>query len=107
MNPRAREIVQQLQQAGFIAYFAGGCVRDQLLGSEAKDYDVATSAKPEEVQKGYAPQLPLEGAIAAAGGFKDVAAGEVTATKTATTISDAVNALNPKAPRKVPARPGR
>jgi poly(A) polymerase len=51
MNPRAREIVAQLQRAGYTAYFAGGCVRDHLLGIEAKDYDVATSALPEEVQR--------------------------------------------------------
>jgi poly(A) polymerase len=51
MNPRARDIVAQLQRAGHTAYFAGGCVRDQLLGKEAKDYDIATSALPEQVQK--------------------------------------------------------
>jgi poly(A) polymerase len=51
MNPKAREIAARLQRAGHTAYFAGGCVRDQLLGIEAKDYDIATSAKPEEVQK--------------------------------------------------------
>ena len=50
MNPQARDIVAQLQRAGFTAYLAGGCVRDHLLGIEAKDFDVATSAKPEEVQ---------------------------------------------------------
>jgi poly(A) polymerase len=51
MNPHARDIVAQLQRAGYIAYLAGGCVRDHLLGVEAKDYDVATSALPEEVQQ--------------------------------------------------------
>lgn len=51
MNPRARDIVAQLQRAGHTAYLAGGCVRDHLLGVEAKDYDVATSARPEEVQR--------------------------------------------------------
>jgi poly(A) polymerase len=51
MNPKARDIVAQLQRAGYTAYLAGGCVRDHLLGLEAKDYDVATSAKPEEVQR--------------------------------------------------------
>ena len=51
MNQRARDIVAQLQRAGHTAYFAGGCVRDDLLGIEAKDYDVATSARPEEVQR--------------------------------------------------------
>jgi poly(A) polymerase len=51
MNPQARDIVDQLQRAGHTAYLAGGCVRDHLLGIEAKDYDVATSARPEEVQR--------------------------------------------------------
>lgn len=51
MNSQARDIVVQLQRAGYTAYFAGGCVRDQLLGKEAKDYDIATSALPEQVQK--------------------------------------------------------
>src|SRR5277367_6004013 len=51
MNTHAREIVAQLQRAGHTAYFAGGSVRDQLLGSEAKDYDIATSAMPEQVQE--------------------------------------------------------
>jgi poly(A) polymerase len=50
MNPRARDVVARLQRAGHIAYLAGGCVRDYLLGIEAKDYDVATGARPEEVQ---------------------------------------------------------
>jgi len=51
MNQGAREIVEVLQKAGHVAYFAGGCVRDRLLGREAKDYDVATSARPEQVQR--------------------------------------------------------
>ncbi len=45
----AREIVRVLRAAGHSAYFAGGCVRDMLLGMEAKDFDVATSATPEVV----------------------------------------------------------
>jgi len=51
MNSQARDIVAQLQRAGYTAYLAGGCVRDHLLGVEAKDFDVATSARPEEVQR--------------------------------------------------------
>ncbi len=47
----AVEIVSKLRDAGFLAYFAGGCVRDLLLNRPAKDYDVATSAKPDEVRK--------------------------------------------------------
>lgn len=46
----ARRIVQQLQEAGFIAYYAGGCVRDQLMGVAPHDYDIATNAHPEQVQ---------------------------------------------------------
>jgi len=45
----ALEIVRVLRDAGFAAYFAGGCVRDMLLGVGAKDFDVATSATPEVV----------------------------------------------------------
>jgi len=46
----ALETARVLQDAGHIVYFAGGAVRDQLLGKEPKDYDLATSARPEEVQ---------------------------------------------------------
>ncbi len=45
----ARGIVEKLQGAGHVAYFAGGCVRDRLMGRVPKDFDVATSARPEEV----------------------------------------------------------
>ncbi|HEV3273186.1 MAG TPA: CCA tRNA nucleotidyltransferase [Candidatus Methylacidiphilales bacterium] len=61
MNARACEIVAQLQRAGHTAYLAGGCVRDHLLGSEAKDYDVATSARPEEVQRLFPRVTDLTG----------------------------------------------
>lgn len=50
MRTTAISIVERLQEAGHTAYFAGGCVRDQLRGVEPKDYDVATSARPEEVE---------------------------------------------------------
>jgi tRNA nucleotidyltransferase/poly(A) polymerase len=45
----ARQIVATLHEQGHTAYFAGGCVRDVLLHRPPKDYDVATSARPEEV----------------------------------------------------------
>jgi len=61
MNPKAREIVAQLQRAGHTAYFAGGCVRDQLLGQEATDFDIASSAKPEEVQQLFPRVTDLTG----------------------------------------------
>jgi len=45
----ARSIAVRLREAGHVAYFAGGCVRDQLLGLEPVDFDVATSARPDEI----------------------------------------------------------
>ncbi len=45
----ATQIVERLRAAGHVAYFAGGCVRDLLLGREPLDFDVATSATPEQV----------------------------------------------------------
>lgn len=55
----AVEVVRKLQDAGFRALWAGGCVRDLLLGRPPDDYDVATSARPEEVQKLFGPKRTL------------------------------------------------
>ena len=46
----AVEIVRKLRAAGHTALLAGGCVRDLLLGREPKDFDVATTARPEQVR---------------------------------------------------------
>src|SRR3954466_15243157 len=51
MEETAREIVRKLRAAGHVAYFAGGCVRDLLRGEVPKDFDIATDARPETVQK--------------------------------------------------------
>jgi len=45
------QVVERLQQSGRAAFWVGGCVRDFLLGREPGDYDVATDALPEEVEK--------------------------------------------------------
>ena len=45
----ALELARRLVAAGHEALFAGGCVRDRLLGLVPKDYDIATSARPEQV----------------------------------------------------------
>lgn len=45
------EIGKRLKDADFDAYLVGGCVRDILLGKEPKDWDIATNAKPEQIQK--------------------------------------------------------
>jgi tRNA nucleotidyltransferase/poly(A) polymerase len=57
----ALEIVQKLRAAGFEALWAGGCVRDQLLGLIPKDYDVATSATPDEIRNvfGHRRTIPI------------------------------------------------
>lgn len=47
----ARDVARRLTAAGFQAYFAGGCVRDLLLGVEPKDFDIATDARPEDVKR--------------------------------------------------------
>src|SRR5437870_4693841 len=51
MEKTARDIAQRLRAADHIAYFAGGCVRDMVRGLAAKDFDVATDATPDVVQK--------------------------------------------------------
>ncbi|MFC1468072.1 CCA tRNA nucleotidyltransferase [Verrucomicrobiota bacterium] len=43
-------ILKKLRDSGHQTYFAGGCVRDELLGRTPKDYDIATSALPEDVE---------------------------------------------------------
>ena len=75
----AKQIVEALRQAAFEAVWAGGCVRDMLLGQTPKDYDVATNATPEEVRKlfGYRRTLAVGavfGVIVVVGGRK---AGQV------------------------------
>ena len=47
----ARSLVERLRHAGHIAYWAGGCVRDLVRGKVPKDVDIATDARPEEVQQ--------------------------------------------------------
>jgi tRNA nucleotidyltransferase/poly(A) polymerase len=51
MEKTAREIAARLRENNYIAYFAGGCVRDMVRGLTPKDYDIATDARPEAVQK--------------------------------------------------------
>jgi poly(A) polymerase len=55
----AAAIVRKLQQHGYVAYFAGGCVRDALLSIPPKDIDIATSANPEQVQDLFQRTVPV------------------------------------------------
>jgi tRNA nucleotidyltransferase/poly(A) polymerase len=61
----ALDIVRKLRDAGFEALWAGGCVRDQLLGLVPKDYDVATSATPDQIRDvfGRRRTLPIGAAF--------------------------------------------
>ena len=52
MKPEsAIEVIQELRRHGYEAYFVGGCVRDMVMQIEPADYDIATSARPEEIVK--------------------------------------------------------
>jgi poly(A) polymerase len=66
----ALDIVTQLRAAGYEALWAGGCVRDQLLGIVPKDYDVATSATPDQIRDLFGRRRTL--AIGAAFGVVTV-----------------------------------
>jgi putative nucleotidyltransferase with HDIG domain len=55
----AADIVRRLEHAGFDAFWVGGCVRDFLLGREPGDYDIATSARPEQVEKIFKRTIPV------------------------------------------------
>src|SRR6185437_2477298 len=56
----ALQVVEQLRAAGFESYGAGGCVRDQLLRRQPKDYDVATNATPDEICRVFAQRKTLK-----------------------------------------------
>ena len=66
----AREVVDCLRTAGHIAYYAGGCVRDRLLGRTPKDFDVATDATPDRIREIFGRRRTL--AIGAAFGVISV-----------------------------------
>ena len=51
-------ILNELHANGYEAYAVGGCVRDALLGREPEDWDITTSAKPDEVSKLFRKVIP-------------------------------------------------
>lgn len=59
MKLTARGIVETLQKKGFQAYWAGGCVRDMLLGITPKDFDIVTSALPEQIESIFEKTIPV------------------------------------------------
>jgi len=59
LETSARMIVERLQASGFAAFWVGGCVRDFLLGREPKDFDIATDAKPAQVEQLFPKTIPV------------------------------------------------
>ena len=61
MSPgdQAVAIVNRLREEGYESYLAGGCVRDFLLDKTPQDYDIATSARPEDVQRIFPRTVPV------------------------------------------------
>jgi poly(A) polymerase len=59
MRAAALQIVRRLQAAGFEAYWVGGCVRDRLLGHTPQDYDIATAARPDQVETLFPRTVPV------------------------------------------------
>jgi poly(A) polymerase len=75
----ALEIAQKLRAAGFEALWAGGCVRDELLGLVPKDYDVATNATPDQIRRlfGHRRTLPIGAAFGVITVLGPHAAGQI------------------------------
>ncbi|MDE3098523.1 MAG: CCA tRNA nucleotidyltransferase [Verrucomicrobiota bacterium] len=63
MSPSPRktaiEIIRRLQKAGFTAFWVGGCVRDFLLGRQPQDFDIATEARPEQIEGLFAQTIAV------------------------------------------------
>lgn len=59
MKATSIQIIEELKSAGHQAFWAGGCVRDMLLGIEPKDFDIVTSAKPDEIEKILEHTIPI------------------------------------------------
>jgi poly(A) polymerase len=83
----ALTIARRLRELGHAAYFAGGCVRDLLLGVDPHDFDVATSATPDQVQAAF-PRTESVGAHFGVVLVIELVHGERTATEVATFRND-------------------
>lgn len=59
MYAQALTIIETLREHGFTALFAGGCVRDQLMGKEPDDYDIVTDAAPQDVMRIFRRTVPV------------------------------------------------
>lgn len=59
----AKFIINRLNDCGYEAYLVGGCVRDSILGKEPKDWDITTSAKPDEVIDIFDSSIAVEAVV--------------------------------------------
>ncbi len=59
MHLTAIDLIRKLRQANFTAYFAGGCVRDMLLGLHPKDFDIVTDATPDQIEELFSHTIPV------------------------------------------------
>lgn len=59
LKETAIEIIKRIREHGHLAYMAGGCVRDMLMGNEPYDYDIATSARPEQIMGLFEKTIPV------------------------------------------------
>jgi poly(A) polymerase len=59
LSRTARELVNRLQQAGYAAFWVGGCVRDALLGRPPGDYDIVTGALPDQIESLFPHTIPV------------------------------------------------
>lgn len=84
----ARYIVETLRSSGYQAYWAGGCVRDRLRNIPPKDYDVATSAKPDDVLKLFDQSLAVGAAFGVIVVRREGHSIEVATFRTDSTYSD-------------------
>ncbi len=93
----ALNVVKTIHKAGYEAYFVGGCVRDLLLGLEPKDFDIVTSARPEQINKLFSRsrligrRFLIVHVVFSARKFIEVAtfrSGKVTTDKSGTVVRD-------------------
>lgn len=55
----AKSVVEHLRASGYRAFFVGGCVRDTIMGTPPKEYDITTDAKPEEIMRIFSNTVPV------------------------------------------------
>lgn len=84
----ALSVLKRIRSAGFEAYFAGGCVRDRLLGTPPQDYDIATKATPDEVIKLFPKTVTTGKVFGVVNVIKEESQVEVTTFRTEGPYSD-------------------